>query len=667
MTKEELLSALRAADAAGDAEAARTIAGILSRGAAKAPAPAAVPAPPGGLPNVTPEQQRARDDNRVKILQNELAAETAAGRADNVASITKELQNLGVKVVAPTVAPVGVSQPPANVSGQPAAPAPVPNTAPALPSGPDSPPKPVLGPGGFAKALEQETAGLYNPGGTRFLAGIGTAPVQAYQSIQQLAGVDVPKNEIEEQRALASGWAGGAGNLVGNVAMSYIPGGFVLKNLPKAAQAIQATKAAVSQLPKAVQAALTSSVVPAGAAVQGGLLTPVIDDESRAANAGWAALFGKGLQAGGRALTGLVKPTEQAEQLMKQGIQPTIQQGGSGILGRTLGQVEEVAANLPYIGKWVQQGQRRTAEEAKEVMAGQAQFPQLPAVKAAPGRGEFFEELKHQVETVLHSSTANVRAPVGKAITDTIAQAGRQELRDVPTTVATGVEKDIKGLLPKTRGRVAVDRFITAEDAIQERITSNLKLGTVEGDAKARAYQEALKELVAHRNSVLSADQIAIVTDMQVRKQKGRLLQKAAGYAKEGTDTTTAQNIIKAVEAETPEVIKAEGKGLYQGITDPLKSIVEKDKSRDALVRRAAYMMAGTGLGVGTAIANPIAAVAGIPLYLGARLGASRLGASLAMGGTEAQQKLAELMRRYRGAAAVAAGSEGQREDRYAP
>jgi hypothetical protein len=178
--------------------------------------------------------------------------------------------------------------------------------------------------------------------------------MQAYQSIKQLAGGTVPEHQIQEQRDLASGY-GLAGNVAGNVGMMALPAGAAVKG--------------IQALPKA-QALTRALAVPAVAGAEAGLLTPVLEDESRLKNAATGAVLSKALQAGGRVLSGMVTPSDVGRKLMDQGIQPTVGQGSKGFVGGAMEQLENIAAALPFgMGAFIKKGSQRTSEEATAAAA----------------------------------------------------------------------------------------------------------------------------------------------------------------------------------------------------------------------------------------------------------------------------------------------------------
>jgi hypothetical protein len=503
--------------------------------------------------------------------------------------------------------------------------------------------KPVtLGPAGFAEALKEE------PLPKRILGGVGSAVQSGIQSLKQLAGQPVPTHEITEQRALGSG-PGMIGNIAGNVGMFALPAG-------KLAELVAASKFAPG--------VARFAAAPAVAAGEAAVLEPVLEGESRGANAAKAALFTKALQAGGRALTGLVKPSEQAQKLMAMDIQPTVGQGGSGALGKTMEQLENVAANLPLVGQWVKKGTARPHTEAMEVAAGRAQVPGLPA-KAAPGRGEFFDELSDQHRVVQDALFQGKFASIRGDFSKNAISAALLELKDVPRGMVQSISRDLQDILPKNARRMSLERLNTAERQIREKIEQYAKTDSVVNNAAAKAYTAAADRISKLRDAHLTATETAQFADLQGRQAHGKILQKAASYTTEGSRDTSAHNLVKAVENITPAKVKVRGEGLYQDITEPFKKVLEKDAARDALTRRIAYAAAGLGIGAGGLAGSPLLATLGPALYAAAKAGTTRTGAKTLLGNTEAQKFLAELLRSRvaQGTMATIPGTSAQREE----
>jgi hypothetical protein len=161
----------------------------------------------------------------------------------------------------------------------------------------------------------------------KFWAGMGTAPVMAYQSAKQLLGGAVAPEDIQAQRAITeSGAAGRIGSIAGNVAMTAIPAGAASK--------------ALSVLPKA--GALAGSVG-TGAALEAGL-NPVLEGESRAENALRGAAGGALAHGAGKVLTQTLKPRGEAAALISMGIDPKLAQsaGPGKLIGGTMDEMKEL-------------------------------------------------------------------------------------------------------------------------------------------------------------------------------------------------------------------------------------------------------------------------------------------------------------------------------------
>lgn len=607
-SREELLVALRAAHAAGNAEHATRIAGMLATA-------------PATTPTQTPQP----------ALQ------------DTAGAFTEDMARQPPQQALPT---------------QPAA-----STTPAT-----NFPVRVGGNAGFLEELEKE------PWYAKAVAGLGTAPAQAWQSIKQMAGQEVPKADIEAQRAIADTGPGMVGNLAGNIAMLAVPGG-------KATELAQGARATAAALPKATQAAADAvtgldkvRMFAAPAAVAGteaAALTPTLEDETRLGNAAKAAFFTKALQGAGKIVSGAVEPTKQALELIKQGIMPTVGQGGKGAVGSTLGYIEDVLASLPPIlgGSVFRKGQKRAEDEAVDIAARRAEPPPVRNVgqpQDVVGRGEHFKQQTLDYNTAYDDVLSGKSIPVTGLFRTQAGKAGRAELTGVPKHMVNKFEEDMKNYIPSHTGRVSGETWKEAQNNVRQRAREAAedyaKSGRSEDRAMSKAYNAVDEHLKKIRNKGMTKDEVKQLEAVDEAWAHNVLMETAASYPRQAGDRIGITNVIKAVEQETPDYLKVRNMGRLQDITEPAKQVFGKEAGRDVFERKVGYLGSAAVLGTGAGMAG-LAPFLAPALALG-YAGVTKPGAKVLMGQTDVQRKLAEQLRKpyAKGVMEAFGGTEAQRD-----
>lgn len=198
----------------------------------------------------------------------------------------------------------------ASRSGAPATP----------PSTPTPTPPAKTAPEGFLTGsegpLERTRLGLANVGISGYLG--------AKQLLGNLSDEDKQVLAMSNSDLSKSGFAGKAANLAGNVA-----GGVATSMIAPQVAIPKYLKAALSS------AALAGVETPVDASDAAGIAMGKLKEAGKAAIAGPAAVaLGSGVAKVG---TGMFKATQDAIDLIRQGIHPTLQQGAAGPLGRWIG------------------------------------------------------------------------------------------------------------------------------------------------------------------------------------------------------------------------------------------------------------------------------------------------------------------------------------------
>lgn len=508
------------------------------------------------------------------------------------------------------------------------------------------------------------------------VAGAGSAPAMGYQSVKQLMGGEVAPEDIEAQRAIADTGPGMAGNLAGNVAMLAVPGGAGIK----AMQGANVTKAI---LPEALAGLSKVDRLRrfAAPAVQAGgeaaVLAPTLEGEDRAENAAKAAFFTKALQGVGRLASGVVEPTKQALKLMKEGINPTVSQ--SSHQGSLLGYAEELMGSLPFAGKYFRKGGERAENEAVEALSLRGEPPPVPGKAASrppipdaedlTARGKFFTDRQEGFDAAYDNVLTKKVIPVSQAFRADVRAGADEFIEGVPGYMQRKFEADMKRFIPEHSGRISGESWKDIQNNVRQRAREYYagaqKSGRSEDKAMGDAYSAVDDALLKIRNKGLSKEEVKTLEGIDEAYANNQILIHAANYKRQLGEggSVGIQNIIDAVEANTPTWMKVQTKGRMQDITEPGKEVFAKDKS-DVLMRKLGYLMSGAVLGTGAAVGGPLIGLPALAALAAGGVGSTKTGSKLLMGLTEKQRALADLLRSpgVRGAIAADTGTEAQRD-----
>lgn len=499
-------------------------------------------------------------------------------------------------------------------------------------------------------------------------AQISSAFVQSAQGLNQLLS-NIPgleswrpnEQDIEDWRQISKGVPGTINNMAGHAMMLFNPVGRAEKAMTMAAEA----------LPGKVLPATTKAAIPAvTAGAETAILQPTVGDETRAGNALWGASVagagGLGLRALGRGATELVKPSGPARRLMDISdgrVQPTVSQGGSGILGETLGFIEEGAASIPGIGLTVRRGQERAGREVMEEVSSRAD-PYGAAGDTAK-RGSYFKNLRKGFDDKYDAElpdTVRVNVPdTWIANTSSKANTTAAHVGDAHTS---RLNKDLKTWLADAeKGDLSGREWKNLQSEMRNRIEdwqdNFTRSGNQADKEMAAAYRDVLGEVNSLRNRSMTPDKIATLDALDEQWATANLLRSAAAQKNLGPDrAVTIGNLLDQVETDTPRGLKVEGSGRLQDITEDAAEVF-KDEASNAFNRKLG--LASSGVALGTGYINPL-----IPagLLTSANATSQRHSAKALMGGYDWQKSLAENLRKdvypYVGTGLTIAGSTGE-------
>lgn len=531
--------------------------------------------------------------------------------------------------------------------------------APAVEAPKEAKPVPAkIGQAGFADALKSELAG--RSGLEKTLGGVGAFMDDAAYRAKQLTGGDLTPEEtarIEQNRELTkqSGHAL-AGNILGNVAATAVPGAALFSG---------ATRLAGAVLPTAASYLASTLGGAASGATQAALTQPVLEGESTGKNMGIGAIGGAVGDTVVRGLSRVVQPIIQSapvQALLGQGVVPTPGQaaGANSIWGR----VEQKLQSIPLIGDIIRTGRDRAGNEFNAAALARA----TPAGSAAPqgvGRAAIAEadttlsngynqvlgqigslrvapQFNTQVATILHDPDLALSGPMQQRLTEIVNQ--------------------------QITNRVAPGTAMSAE--VAKRADANLGMlargyaGSQDGDQRmlSRAIREVQTVWRDNIRANATPEQAATLDELNRAFANFVRVERAAAStgAREGVfSPAQLQSAVRATDTSARHGNFAQGRALMQDLTDAGQATLSQTVPNSGTVDRAliAAAMGGGAAGANEYFGGPgyLSALALSPLLY------SRAGSRYAVGDLiPGQQSLAEIIRNAAPYGALAGGAAAE-------
>lgn len=495
---------------------------------------------------------------------------------------------------------------------------------------------------------EMALEGMSGP--QKFLVGIGKGMTDVGRAVGQFVGaVDRQDVTDAQQRdaALMDTGAGLAGSIVGNLALTALPG---------AGAAGVATRAAGAVLPAVL--APTAGAAASGALVSG-LTTPVGNEDSRLTNAAIGAAGGAIGDVATRTAARVAQPITQSpavQTLLQNGIVPTPGQaaGANSFIGR----MEQRLQSIPIIGDIITGARNRSVAEMNSAAINRAVPPGAGRV-AGIGRAAIehaddvlsqgYDDVLSRIPTV--RPTPGFISSVQSSLTDpdlALTAASQSRLRNILRMQfggRPGVDQqtgEMSGELAKsidsTLGRLAREY---QGSSIAEDRSLGMALRNVQGQ-----WRGAIRAAAPDAQTAAELDALNRAYANFVR------VERAASYtgAREGVFTPDQlQRAVRASDTSTRKGAFAQGRALMQDLSDPASATLSNTVSNSGTPERLMLAMA---LGGGAGAANEYF---GGPSYLTglalAPLAYSRTGSRYLVGDLAGQGALAELVRRMAPAA----------------
>jgi len=445
----------------------------------------------------------------------------------------------------------------------------------------------------------------------------------------------------EERRTVAANkqfmkedTAGKVGGFAADVASFALPGGLAAKGIAKG----------VSMLPRAAQLA---AGIGTNAALDAGLSAAyATEDKGQAALAGAAGsvggqLLGKTL---GRLAGGAVKPSAEAQTLMRQGVVPTIGQAAdqSTMAGRLIRRGEEVAESVPLVGTVITNARQRAGQEVVQNAFDRAVAP--GGVKQAASRegvdelGKQFKQAYGVLDQYVFKPDKKLEQDVLSIVSNPNYQAGRETIdRVMKFFEANYTNKFQQG--PQGVGAfLSGDGFKSLDSEIGRRIRDLAGQQGTEALAERRMLTAIEGALGQYRDRNLPPEVVSQLADTDRAYAAYKRIARASKYSNDG-EITPAQ-LTRAVKAMSKGDDYGRGKAFMQDMTDPA-AILRSRTPNSGTADRLALM----GL-VGGVAANPAALVPTAAGGAAMAAGYSRPAQKAFLGGYSKQKALEEALRR---------------------
>jgi len=506
----------------------------------------------------------------------------------------------------------------ALAGGQGGSPAQPPKAAPLAPIVPANPSTPFARAGGYSAASQGINDAVIK-------TGLGLKSLVTNLSEDDRMALKGMRQEKEED---PEGFKRGLGEFGGNVLIGAIPGS---KIAGAASKAVKVGSKLAPYFGTAMGAAGTEFAQhPAEGDGVGERMEQKLTSAGKAAIT--APLVQLGLRGMGKAITQPFKPTAEAEKLMAQGVNPTLQQGAGSAPGRFVGgltsgaldtkaRLRDEVANA-WLGR-VTKGKEAYSEGTAEDF--------LAAAKATLG-DEYSKFWKGH--TVNLSPTA-VKALAEKA---GIVLSNNRQMRDAME--ARGIVADLVG-----DGSVNLRmKYDTLAEEVRNPLSTKMREATSEGvRTRLSDTRELLDKLVTRKGRTVGAvEDLKDIDRRMFDLKRGEEAVTPGALASEGMDISA---LVRAYAKNLPQAAKV-GNTTFDDLIAPAGRLMSttpvQHRSRALLqagARTAGLAGAGTLAAGAGPMAIPLAALTGISLA-----GQTGRGARFLMGGTAAQKKMAKIL-----------------------
>lgn len=501
-----------------------------------------------------------------------------------------------------------------------------------------APAAPAVGPGP-AQAAQGAPAPQQGPqragGWGPFAAGVADATIKTALGVRQLFGglSDEQKAVLRELETEAAadpngGWRT-AGNIAGNVAALAVPGA-------KAEKAARAVMGAGGLLKSALAAGAGGGLVEGLTSVgEGDTYGAQMADKAK--NALTGAVTAAGLTGALGKVAEPFRATADARALMQQGITPTLQQGAEGRFGKFIGGMTAGAVNP----------RKRQEQEIADRLLSRVTDGNV-SVDGGTGR-DYAEFARQYVSDQYDAILGNKKFPLSpRALGEAVQAAGEVNSRGQMQREARSAAAAVGNIIgPEDLNKV--NRNIGYKAFLDDYLNRLSAAANAEADPEVRRRIFAARDVLIQkvRDKKLTQDELTNILNLDIKHFDVKRMEEASrGISGE----KEALNLTKLGQAYSKR--RMAGNTTEDELIAPALRVLgetprqEESRALITALRRLATGTIGVG-GVG------IASAAGFGLPAALMFGASvasqtKPGARALMGQTDAQQRLARLLREYR-------------------
>lgn len=478
-----------------------------------------------------------------------------------------------------------------------------------------------------------QRAGGYGP----VLAGVGSAAIKGALGLRQFFGGLSPEQKAvleqikaEEEADPEKGWRT-LGSVGGNIAMTAVPGNAVARG----AQGLRFLQGAGRALPYIAQGASAGATELATSVGEGDTFAEQMGSKvKQAATAAAAApILQKTLQVAAKPVTGMFRPSAEAEMLFKQGINPTLQQGADGRIGRFVGGLASGVTDV----------KTRLRDEfgnamLKRITKGAEELPGGTGREFLDAGTRYMDDAYSQL---WKGKTVNLSPSARRALSAKVAQvppdaSGARQAGEATAIVANRFPEFDKNMRmaystfrDRYRNPFSRDIFENPSDEVRQRLMG---------------ARDLLDKMVTQKN--LTPEELAQLKGLNIRNFDLKRLEEAVAGTDAGKEGINVGRLAGAYSRMINQA-RAMGNTTHEELVDPAARLISKTPTQDmaragrtAALRMAAPVI-GTGLIYGT---GPAALIGSVPIGL-SLAGQTPAGARFLLGQGDKQKALAKLLR----------------------
>lgn len=316
----------------------------------------------------------------------------------------------------------------------------------------------------------------------------------------------------------------------------------------------------------------------------------------RAMAAGGAAV-GAGLGAGlARAVRGFT-PSAGAQQLMADGVTPTLGQGiEQGVLGRGIRKLEEASTSLPLAGATTRSARDRAAQQWTRAVLGRAEGEVLPGLRITAGGkagNEAVESLRRSFseayDTVLRGQSVPADPKIGGLLDEIVDDPKLFINPDGREWAKSFIRSQLAAITPDN-GVVPAAAMKRVSDEISSKGARMLKSQSQQEIDIGRALLNADDVLSSHIEQALPDDLRGIIGAIDEKYANFKRIQRATAMSRNAEGHFTPAELhrsVRMLDTSRDKARFAEGAALLQDLSTAGKAVIPETLGESGTTPRA--------------------------------------------------------------------------------